>query len=713
MIEAVGLTKRYGDKTAVYNLSFQVRPGAVTGFLGPNGSGKSTTMRMILGLDNPTSGQVTIGGFPYRKLPNAPRQVGALLDAKAVHGGRSARNHLLSLAQLSGIPARRVDEVLGVVGLQDVARKRSKGFSLGMGQRLGIAAALLGDPQVLLFDEPVNGLDPEGILWVRNLMKALAAEGRTVFVSSHLMSEMALTADQLIVIGRGQLLSDMSVRDFISANSADFARVRTPDTEPQLREKLTSALTEVGGHVMPEQDGGLRVTGLPLPRISDIAHDTDVRLWELSPHQASLEEAYMRMTQGAVDYRSTIDQKAGLMQQLPPGAQPPMPVPGQGQPGWYAPPSPQHGGQPFGMGQPRRIPTAPRTRTAPLRRPARRYRARTGPGTPDPAGADTAAPGPGSRCPAGSGRGRDPGPCRPRPRPLLPRRHRPDQARGRPMSTPQPPMPQAAAPYAGYTSPIPVVRTHLGHALASEWTKIKSVRSTLWTLGVFVVLVIGIGLLAAVVVSNSSSELHGENPLSYGFFGLLLGCMCIITLGVLTTASEYGTGMIRTTMTACPSRGRVLAAKSIVFFTVAFVVTLVSSVFIAFVDASLLEGNGAKDPSAGEWLKGTVGVSLYIALLGLLSLIIGSIIRHSAGAITVMIGAVLAPLVIALFMFSQSLEDVRQKLFEYSIPNQLSVFYSNSLTDSGPSGWDPLWIIVGVTALAFAGAVALLEQRDV
>jgi ABC-2 type transport system ATP-binding protein len=240
-----------------------------------------------------------------------------------------------------------VDEVLGVVGLQDVAKKRSKGFSLGMGQRLGIAAALLGDPQVLLFDEPVNGLDPEGILWVRNLMKALATEGRTVFVSSHLMSEMALTADHLIVIGRGQLLADMSVTDFISANSADFARVRTPDTEPQQREKLSAALTESGGHVLPEQDGALRVTGLPLPRISDIAHDHDVRLWELSPHQASLEEAYMRMTQGAVDYRSTIDQKEGLQQPLPPGAQPPMPVPGQGQPGWYAPPPPQQGGQPF------------------------------------------------------------------------------------------------------------------------------------------------------------------------------------------------------------------------------------------------------------------------------------------------------------------------------------------------------------------------------
>ncbi|MFE0189788.1 ABC transporter ATP-binding protein [Streptomyces sp. NPDC058989] len=345
MIEAVGLTKRYGAKTAVYNLSFQVRPGAVTGFLGPNGSGKSTTMRMILGLDAPTSGHATIAGRPFRSLPNAPRQVGALLDAKAVHGGRSARQHLLSLAQLSGIPARRVDEVLGVVGLQDVAGRRSKGFSLGMGQRLGIAAALLGDPQVLLFDEPVNGLDPEGILWVRNLMKQLAAEGRTVFVSSHLMSEMALTADHLIVIGRGQLLADMSVKDFISANSADFARVRTPDTEPEQREKLTAAIGEAGGQATPEPDGALRVTGLPLPRISDLAHEADVRLWELSPHQASLEEAYMRMTQAAVDYRSTSDPRAGLQQAaggyapqggVPgyAGGQPAMP--GQEQPNPYA-----------------------------------------------------------------------------------------------------------------------------------------------------------------------------------------------------------------------------------------------------------------------------------------------------------------------------------------------------------------------------------------
>ncbi|MFE2581929.1 ABC transporter permease [Streptomyces sp. NPDC059378] len=289
------------------------------------------------------------------------------------------------------------------------------------------------------------------------------------------------------------------------------------------------------------------------------------------------------------------------------------------------------------------------------------------------------------------------------------------------MSTPQPPMPQAApdwqaaagSAYPSYTSPIPVVRTHLGHAIASEWTKIRSVRSTMWTLGVFVLLVVGIGLLAALVISANATEsdLSGENPLSYGFFGLLIGSMCIITLGVLTTASEYGTGMIRTTMTACPSRGRVLTAKAIVFFSVAFVITLVSASLVALADVSILDG--ARQPSGGEWFKATVGVSFYMALLGLLSLVLGSIIRHSAGAITIMIGVLLAPLVIALFMFSSSLEKVREALFEYSIPNQLSVFYSTSLSESGPSGWDPLWIALGVTAVVFACAFALLEKRDV
>lgn len=293
------------------------------------------------------------------------------------------------------------------------------------------------------------------------------------------------------------------------------------------------------------------------------------------------------------------------------------------------------------------------------------------------------------------------------------------------MSTPQHPSPQAAPAWQGapgpayaaagpaYTSPIPIVRTHLGHAIASEWTKIRSVRSTMWTLGVFVLLVIGIGLLAGAVVAANATEgdLAGDTALSFGFFGLLLGSMCIITLGVLTTASEYGTGMIRTTMVACPSRGRVLAAKAVVFFAVAFVVTLVSSGFVAMVDVGML--GDARQPTGSEWLKATFGVSLYIALLGLISLAVGSIIRHSAGAITIMIGVLLAPLVIAIFMFSSSLEDLRQALFEYSIPNQLSVFYSSSLSDSGPSGWDPLWIALGVTAVVLGGAFALLEKRDV
>ncbi|MFE3636450.1 ABC transporter permease [Streptomyces sp. NPDC059168] len=291
------------------------------------------------------------------------------------------------------------------------------------------------------------------------------------------------------------------------------------------------------------------------------------------------------------------------------------------------------------------------------------------------------------------------------------------------MSTHQPPMQQApaaapawqAAPGGdrpGYSSPIPVVRTHLGHALASEWTKIKSVRSTMWTLGVFVLLVVGIGLLAGVAV-RGSGDLSGQSPLTLGFFGLLIGIMCVITLGVLTTASEYGTGMIRTTTTACPSRGRVLAAKAIVFFALAFVVTLAVVSFVAMVQASMLEGQGAKSPSTEEWLKATVGISLYVALLGLLSLLVGSMIRHSAGAITIMIGAVLAPLVIALFMNASSLEKVQRALLEYSIPSQMGVFYDNTLSHSGPSGWEPLWIMLGVTAAAYAAAYALLQSRDV
>jgi ABC-2 type transport system ATP-binding protein len=301
MIEAVGLTKRYGDRLAVDQLSFAVKPGQVTGFLGPNGAGKSTTMRMILGLDAPTSGSVTVGGKPFTQAAHPMREVGALLDAKAVHGGRSAYNHLLCLAQTNNLPKRRVDEVLGLVGLSAVAKKRSKGFSLGMGQRLGIAAALLGDPQVLMFDEPVNGLDPEGILWIRNLMKALAAEGRTVFVSSHLMSEMENTADHLIVIGRGRLVADCSVQEFIDNNSELSIRVKTPELA-----KLTALLAGKGGVVRADGEEALLVTKLGMTEIGDLAFDNGIRVHELSPIQASLEQAFMELTKDAVEYHAAV-----------------------------------------------------------------------------------------------------------------------------------------------------------------------------------------------------------------------------------------------------------------------------------------------------------------------------------------------------------------------------------------------------------------------
>ncbi|HEX6524989.1 MAG TPA: ATP-binding cassette domain-containing protein [Streptosporangiaceae bacterium] len=307
MIEARGLTKRYGDKVAVNDLSFSVAPGRVTGFLGPNGAGKTTTMRLILGLDSPNSGAVTIDGKRYMDLANPMREVGALLDAKAVHGGRSAYNHLLCLAQTNGIGRRRVNEVLELVGLTGVARKRSKGFSLGMGQRLGIAATLLGDPKVLMFDEPVNGLDPEGILWIRNFMKALAAEGRTVFVSSHLMSEMENTADHLIVIGRGQLLADCTMEEFIARSSGQSVRVRTP--QPEL---LAKAVAAAGGTATNGgSDGELIMQGLNAQHVGDIAFDAGVRLHELTVVRASLEAAFMELTGDSVEYHAAVPAGTG------------------------------------------------------------------------------------------------------------------------------------------------------------------------------------------------------------------------------------------------------------------------------------------------------------------------------------------------------------------------------------------------------------------
>ena len=299
MIEAIGLTKRYGTAVAVDNLSFTVPAGQVTGFLGPNGAGKSTTMRLILGLDAPTSGSVTVNGRPYTQYRRPLLEAGALLEAKAVHGGRSARNHLKWLALSNGISRSRVDHVLGQVGLGGVARRRAGGFSLGMGQRLGIAAALVGDPKVLLFDEPVNGLDPEGVLWIRTLLKSLAAEGRTVFVSSHLMSEMALTADRLIIIGRGRLIAETTIGDLLQGASGNHIRVRSPEAG-----ELARLLTAQGADVIRQDHDTLRITGATSDTIGEIARSNGLTLRELSAHQVSLEERYMELTSGAVDYRA-------------------------------------------------------------------------------------------------------------------------------------------------------------------------------------------------------------------------------------------------------------------------------------------------------------------------------------------------------------------------------------------------------------------------
>ena len=299
MIEARGLTKDYGDKRAVDGLTFSVRPGVVTGFLGPNGSGKSTTMRLILELDAQTAGDVTVNGKHYRDHAAPLHEVGALLEARSVHTGRSAYNHLLALARTHGIPRARVDELIDLVGLREVAKKRAGKFSLGMGQRLGIAAALLGDPSTVMLDEPVNGLDPEGIHWMRSLLKGLAAEGRTVFVSSHLMSEMSLTADHLIVIGRGKKIADTSTSEFLSAASGNVVRVRSPQAA-----ELQRLLVAPGVDVEALEPGYVEVRGLTAVQIGDVAAANGFALHELTPQQASLEEAFMDLTREDIEFRA-------------------------------------------------------------------------------------------------------------------------------------------------------------------------------------------------------------------------------------------------------------------------------------------------------------------------------------------------------------------------------------------------------------------------
>ncbi len=325
MIEVHDLTKRYGKKLAVDHLTFSVAPGQVTGFLGPNGAGKSTTMRLILGLDRPSGGTATINGRRYQDLTDPLRTVGALLEAKAVHPGRSAYNHLLFLAQSQALPRSRVDEVLALVGLTEVAKKRAKGFSLGMGQRLGLAAAMLGDPEVLLLDEPVNGLDPEGVRWIRNMLKKLASEGRTVLVSSHLMSEMAVTADHLIVIGRGRLIAASSTQEFIERSSERSVLVRSPEAD-----RLAGLIEAEGGKTRPgaaaepDEAPQIVITNLEAPRIGELAASGGIVLHELTPQLASLEEAFMELTADSVEFGPT------GADPVPSGADPvPSPVPSE------------------------------------------------------------------------------------------------------------------------------------------------------------------------------------------------------------------------------------------------------------------------------------------------------------------------------------------------------------------------------------------------
>ncbi len=457
MIVAKGLTKHYGSKLAVDRLSFDVRPGVVTGFLGPNGSGKSTTMRMIMGLDAPNDGDVTVNGRHYHDLPWPLHEVGALLEAKAIHPGRRAAAHLRMLAEANRIAPRRVDEVLEIVGLSSVAGQRAGKFSLGMSQRLGIAAALLGDPEVLLFDEPVNGLDPDGIRWVRNLLKGLAREGRTVFVSSHLMSEMAVTADEVVIIGKGRLISQIPIDELLAQSSQRFVRVRSPEIA-----RLKEALEGGGAATVLEDDGSLSVRGKDEVAIGELAASIPVVLHLLAPQSASLEEAFMELTEDSVEYHGSSGAGSGISK-----------------------------------------------------------------------GASV-------------------------------------------VST------STSSPRIG-AKELPPGRYGMAGLLRSEWTKLRTVRSTVWTLAVTVVLGIGISALATAETRAhwTPSNAVGFDPISTSLIGVFVGQFTIGVLGVLAMSAEYGTGTIRATFSVAPRRPLVLAAKAVVFGTVALIVSEVVA-FLSF-----------------------------------------------------------------------------------------------------------------------------------
>ncbi len=627
MIEVRGLTKRYGAKIAVDDLTFGIEPGKVTGFLGPNGAGKTTTMRCILGLDYADKGTVTVDGKVYPDLAYPMREVGALLDAKAVHGGRSAYNHLLCLAQTNNLPRRRVGEVLELVGLSEVARKRSKGFSLGMSQRLGIAATMLGDPKVLMFDEPVNGLDPEGILWIRNLMKALASEGRTVFVSSHLMSEMEYTADHLIVIGRGKLIADCSMSEFISRSSGASVRVRTP-----MAEELIKAVTAKGAVAATADDDAVEVRGLTAAEVGDIAFEQAIRLHELATVRASLEEAFMELTASSVEYR-----------------------------------------------------------------------------------AETA--------------GRD---HHHRKRCLSDGHRNHTRACGS----------SALPPAAGQAG--------LRGAIASEFTKIRSVRSTYWTLGALFIVSVGLGIAISAGTAPTSPTTRATRPgydatqNSLGVF-FELGQLIIAVIGAMVITSEYSTGMIRTSLTAQPRRGVVYAAKAIAFTAVTLVISLVTSFVAFFAGQAMLSGKGVAaslfhtvtipananvncqpDPNGGPSCTATfsgidvihpstvltaiIGTALFVTLVALIAYGVGSIVRHTAGAIAIVVALLfIVPIIEHLLP-----HDWRNDIMRF-LPDAAKQVVA--VTVGGPVAhlWSA-WPQLGVTALWAAALVGigayLFRKRD-
>ena len=612
MIEVRGLSKRYGEKLAVNDLSFDVVPGKVTGFLGPNGAGKTTTMRLMLGLDYPNAGTVTIDGKKYASMAYPMREVGALLDAKAVHGGRSAYNHLLCLAQTNNLPKRRVGEVLELVGLTDVARKRTKGFSLGMSQRLGIAGTLLGDPKILMFDEPVNGLDPEGILWIRNFMKALAAEGRTVFVSSHLMSEMEHTADHLIVIGRGQLLAECTMEEFIARSSGQTVRVVTP--QPDL---LVKAVAEAGGSAVNGADDALIVSGLVAAQVGDIAFEHGVRLHELTVVRASLEAAFMELTADSVEYRGAEDQQAGAAQSGP--------------------------GTAASAGTTRR---------------ARAARQRRG---------DLTWP----RSPP-----------------------------GRPRSCPRRP--------AGLG---------FGGTLRSEFTKIRSVRSTYWTLLVLLVVSVGIGAaICAGTAANwnqtSAADRATFDATQVSIAGLFfLGQLVIVVFGAMVLTAEYSTGMIRTSLTAMPRRVTIYTAKALVFAIVALVVTLVAAFIAFFLGQALLSSTHASATLSGpNVLRAVIGSALYVTLCGLFAFAAGAILRHTAATITSIIGLLFVIPILAHLLPSSWYNDIARWL-----PDSAGAAISATVAPQDShlfSPWGQFTVFAVYTVILLIVGGILFRRRD-